>query len=262
MGPSIASGSQTCSGTCADLPTAPANSSSAMAVAAPFVSTSPALPKTWEVERAELHDDQRRCPTSIAVSPIRVVMNAFFAAFAFAGLLEPEPDQQVRAEAHALPAQVQQQEVVGQHQHQHEEDEQVQVREEPPVPRVARACSRSRRRGSASPTPVTTRIITTESGSSAEVGADAEGSPPRSSRTGARRTDGRSIGQTEQSRTSSTSETRTRHATATDASTPADRPSRRPENRFERRAGERQGRDRATAACSGPGSVTHVTPTT
>ena len=41
----MASGSQTCSGTCADLPTAPANSSSAIAVAAPFVSVLPAAPK-------------------------------------------------------------------------------------------------------------------------------------------------------------------------------------------------------------------------
>ena len=45
VGPAIASGSHTCSGTCADLPTAPANSSSAIAVAAPFVSVEPAAPK-------------------------------------------------------------------------------------------------------------------------------------------------------------------------------------------------------------------------
>ena len=45
VGPAMASGSQTCSGTCADLPTAPANSSSAIAVAALFVSVLPAAPK-------------------------------------------------------------------------------------------------------------------------------------------------------------------------------------------------------------------------
>ena len=57
VGPAIASGSQTCSGICADLPIAPTNSSSAITVAASFVSDR--VDRGWprigvEVERAEL----------------------------------------------------------------------------------------------------------------------------------------------------------------------------------------------------------------
>ena len=45
VGPTIASGNHTCNGSWADLPTAPANSSSAIAVATPFVRTVPVEPK-------------------------------------------------------------------------------------------------------------------------------------------------------------------------------------------------------------------------
>ena len=45
VGPAIASGSHTCSGSCADLPTAPANNSNEITVAADFVSVEPAAPK-------------------------------------------------------------------------------------------------------------------------------------------------------------------------------------------------------------------------
>ena len=44
----MASGSQTCRGTWADFPIAPANRSSAIAVAADFVSVLPAVPKMTE----------------------------------------------------------------------------------------------------------------------------------------------------------------------------------------------------------------------
>ncbi len=46
VGPAMASGSHTCSGTWADFPTAPANSSRAIAVATPLEIVDPAVPKT------------------------------------------------------------------------------------------------------------------------------------------------------------------------------------------------------------------------
>ena len=104
VGPAIASGSHTCSGSCADFPIAPANSSSAITVAVVLRQDARRRAEDrLEIQRAEL-EDQRAMPTSISVSPIRVLMNAFFAASAFAGLVEPEPDQQVRTQPDALPA--------------------------------------------------------------------------------------------------------------------------------------------------------------
>jgi len=58
VGPSIASGSQTCSGNCALLPTAPQNRPTPMTVSRPAVNTSPpgrriALP--WPAEPSRFH---------------------------------------------------------------------------------------------------------------------------------------------------------------------------------------------------------------
>jgi hypothetical protein len=83
VGPSMASGSQTCSGTCADLPIAPARSSRAITVKTP----EGCLPATWSVSTLEKLSEPRRrktrtIPTSMKVSPIRVVMKAFLAALA------------------------------------------------------------------------------------------------------------------------------------------------------------------------------------
>ena len=92
VGPAIASGSHTCSGSCADLPTAPANRSNAIAVAAPFVSVAAGgAEDDLVVQRAELQTTISASPISIAVSPTRVVTNAFFAALAFAVLSNQKP---------------------------------------------------------------------------------------------------------------------------------------------------------------------------
>ena len=57
VGPAIASGSQVCSGSCADLPTAPPSSSAAAAIGkrgsrGPLAAT-PACIRSWICERAE-----------------------------------------------------------------------------------------------------------------------------------------------------------------------------------------------------------------
>ncbi len=91
VGPAIASGSQTWSGTWADFPIAPAKSSRAMAVAAPLVSVAPAVPKTSSKSSVPNFATINARPISIAVSPIRVVMNAFLAAFAFSVLSNQKP---------------------------------------------------------------------------------------------------------------------------------------------------------------------------
>ena len=87
----MASGSQTWSGTCADLPTAPANSNSAIVVAAPWVSVPAAEPKIAEKSSVPNFTTRSTRPISIAVSPILVVTNAFFAALAFSVFSNQNP---------------------------------------------------------------------------------------------------------------------------------------------------------------------------
>ncbi len=91
VGPAIASGSQTWSGTCADFPIAPANSSSEIAVAVPFAIVSPGAPSTASKSSEPNFDTISARPISIAVSPIRVVTNAFFAALAFSVFSNQKP---------------------------------------------------------------------------------------------------------------------------------------------------------------------------
>src|SRR3954463_2995297 len=83
VGPSIASGSQTWSGSWADLPTAPASSSSEIAVATLFDSNG--APSAPDANRVRKWSDPkliqiRLIQSSITAAPIRVVTNAFFAA--------------------------------------------------------------------------------------------------------------------------------------------------------------------------------------
>ena len=47
------------------------------------------------------------------MSPMRVVMNAFFAAAAALGFSNPKPDQQIRREPDQFPANEEQQQTVG-----------------------------------------------------------------------------------------------------------------------------------------------------
>ena len=69
-------------------------------------------------------------PTSRAVSPTRVTMNALRAAAPLAGSRYQNPISRKLREPHALPADEQEQQVVGQHEDQHGRDEQVHVGEE------------------------------------------------------------------------------------------------------------------------------------
>ena len=99
VGPSIASGNQTCKGNCPDFPTAPAKIPTAIQVTAagainPSLTVSP---------RSTIDNEFPNCETpsvlnikyNIAIknpkSPIRVTRNAFFAAEAALGLVNQNP---------------------------------------------------------------------------------------------------------------------------------------------------------------------------
>ena len=119
VGPSMASGSQTYSGICADFPVAPRKSRRAIAVATapPGTNRCVALPKTslnWMLPKVlKIKKTPRINPKSI-----RLTMKAFFQH----RLLpdgEPEADQEVRAQPHPFPSQEHQQEIVPHDQEEH-----------------------------------------------------------------------------------------------------------------------------------------------
>ena len=92
VGPSIASGSQMCSGNCADLPTAPENRPSVKPVSTalpimPWMARSliSAMPST------PVFDQMSSTASRNAKSPKRVTMNAFFAAAAADGRSNQNP---------------------------------------------------------------------------------------------------------------------------------------------------------------------------
>ncbi len=70
-------------------------------------------------------------PSSRPRSPIRVVMNAFLAAAAAAGLSIPEANQQVRREPHNLPTHKQQQQAIGDQHPEHRPRKQGEKAEKP-----------------------------------------------------------------------------------------------------------------------------------
>ncbi len=114
VGPAMASGSQTYSGICADLPHAPTSSSSADGgeqSGAFERCLAPASNTVREIERAELRDDQkhgqREAEIADAVHDERLV-----AGVGGELLIEIESDQQVAAQSHAFPADEQHQ-VIG-----------------------------------------------------------------------------------------------------------------------------------------------------
>ena len=86
VGPAIASGSHTCSGNCADLPTVPPNSRSA-AIDTNSGETTPRpmiSPISWMfVVVKPVTAINAMMPNMNGTSPIRVVMNALIAAFEF-----------------------------------------------------------------------------------------------------------------------------------------------------------------------------------
>ena len=86
VGPSMASGSHTCSGSCADLPAAPTSSNRVMAVAPPVVRTSAASSKTVPYEKVPNVAKITIIPTRNPKSPMRLTTNAFLPAAAADGL--------------------------------------------------------------------------------------------------------------------------------------------------------------------------------
>ena len=131
VGPAMASGSQTYSGICADLPQAPTSSSRRDGGQQCLSGLPGAAAKTCaEIERCRNCTTIRNIASEKPKSPMRLTMNALLPGVGGELLHEVEADQQVAAQPHAFPADEQQQVVRRQHQHQHEEHEQVQVGEE------------------------------------------------------------------------------------------------------------------------------------
>ena len=135
VGPSIASGSQTCSGNWALLPIAPAKISRAMA-ATTTGSTSPISWSTTWMSRVpegdeDEHDPEREADVADAVDDERLLGRERGGPLAI-----PEPDEQVARQADQLPGDEDDEEAAREDQQQHREHEQVQVGEEAPVARV------------------------------------------------------------------------------------------------------------------------------
>ena len=83
VGPSIASGSHTCSGNCADLPIAPMKIRRDATVSVP--ESMPPCSMTWkmaDMSNVPVSLNSIRMPMSSPTSPMRVVTNAFLAASA------------------------------------------------------------------------------------------------------------------------------------------------------------------------------------
>jgi hypothetical protein len=102
VGPSIASPSQDCSGTCADLPQAASSSIRPMAVSLPSPA-SPALESTGAKAKVPKVVNISMIAMDRPTSPTRLTMNAFFAAVAALGLCCQKPIS--RYEASPTPSQ-------------------------------------------------------------------------------------------------------------------------------------------------------------
>ena len=131
VGPSIASGSQVCSGICADLAAAPTSSSRQPAVmsASPEWKTCGAAANTFvNSKRAGVLEDEVGAEHQPHVAD-DVDHERLDPRSRGGGAPVPEGDQQVGGSADERPADDQQQEVAGEHQQQHREDEEVEVGE-------------------------------------------------------------------------------------------------------------------------------------
>ena len=146
VGPAIASGSQVCSGNCADLPTTPQSSSRvATVVVVPdtfsrtSLGTLPLSTAAFATIRSMLNVPKAwpivKMPNRKPTSPSRVVTNALTAPAREPFLLPVVADEEVRADAHDLPADEQHEQVVGEDHQQHRGGEE---RHERGVRRVAR----------------------------------------------------------------------------------------------------------------------------
>ena len=140
VGPAIASGSHTCSGNWADLPTVPPNSRIAAietnSADTPGPSMASVTPWMFVVVNP-VAAISTMMPNMNGTSPIRVVMNALIAAFGVRLLLPPVTDQQVGADAHDLPPDQQLDQVVGHDHREHRRREHRQHDVEPREPHVA-----------------------------------------------------------------------------------------------------------------------------
>ena len=132
VGPAIASGSQVCKGSCADLPTAPPSSSKVIAVIAGPPSTKCRCASSdclLNVERAEVAKQPEEADRHQGVAHPGDD-EGLARRRAIGGILVPEADQEVAAQADPFPAEEQEQQVVAQNQEQHAGDKQIHVREE------------------------------------------------------------------------------------------------------------------------------------
>ena len=126
VGPSIESGSHTCSGNCALLPIAPMNRQMQITVIsiqsvpgnASLASSRRLGEDLGVVQRAGIGDDQADAEDEAEVADA-VDQEGLHVGEDRRRLLEPEADQQVGHQAHRLPAEEQLQEVVAHHEHQH-----------------------------------------------------------------------------------------------------------------------------------------------
>ena len=136
VGPSIASGSQVCSGICADFPIAPMNSRMQARVSEStcqprnsiVVPTAlGAAPKTVPKSSEPKITKTAYMPSENPKSPTRLTRNALIAAALAEGRSYQKPIKQIGHQADAFPAEEQLHEVVGRHQCQHEKGEQAQI---------------------------------------------------------------------------------------------------------------------------------------
>jgi len=140
VGPSMASGSHTYRGSCADFPQAPTKNKMVMAVTVPGFQQVGILENLGEVQGpdavlpkgSEEEKHARRKPKS----PTRFTTKAFFPAFEAESFSYQKPirryEQRPRPPSHKH-----QQEVVCQNEVEHHEDKQVEVGKIPRIPRVA-----------------------------------------------------------------------------------------------------------------------------
>ena len=144
VGPSIESGSQTCSGNCALLPIAPMKRQMQMTVISRQSHAReaelrelrrPGANDLAVVQRAGVGDDQADAEDEAEVAD-PVDDERLHVGEDRGRPREPEADQQVGDQAHRLPAEEQLQEVVAHDQHEHREREQRDVAEEALVARV------------------------------------------------------------------------------------------------------------------------------
>ena len=113
VGPAMASGSQTISGTCADLPMAPSRSKSPKAVITPWTAQVPHLVQLGNGEGIKefKHPDDGYAQPDIADAGNDKRFAACRGVFRF---LVPKPDKGIRTETDPFPTKVEQRQILGQ----------------------------------------------------------------------------------------------------------------------------------------------------